>query len=442
MAVATGYGSGLFPNGTDFPFVSPSSDIRGLFEDMHLSYSGNYTFPLKVTSVVGFNSSNPSMSNITITDANNAVVFSTAAAISSSYSSWGSNRIVYSWTTIRAVLTIVQYFTSATSVSLYPTNAVLDERVSLKETDKVNRIFVDDEEYSGDLYLVAGNNIAFNFVSSTAVEGKRKVNNIQISAVPGSGLGIYPFCPPGCVQDFITSLNGIRPDTNGNMAVVTKDCYWTGVSGISNGQLYQPSNQNTIGLNNNCSPCCECEDFVKTYKGIKNLYTKFKGLGDRSMRVRSQHYSNQDRWVAAKTCREQHSMKLFALPISGGRASMLVAYCNVSQNTVGPVRVEVNMASSTQANPDANLGSIVDNSTIWYSPKGGSPQVIEPEGEWPNYIFRWDSIEPGRSAKIRFNVEVPDTADGDLIQANAQAILDSTDETLAEAPDYSLGLIP
>ena len=135
-------------------------------------------------------------------------------------------------------------------------------------------------------------------------------------------------------------------------------------------------------------------------------------------------------------------MKLFALPISGGRASMLVAYCNVSQNTIGPIRVEVNMASSTQASPEDNLGDIVANSVVWYPPKGGSPLVIEPEGEWPNYIFRWDSIAPGRSAKIRFNVEIPDAADGDLIQVNAQAILDSDDEILAEAPDYSLGLIP
>ena len=442
MAVATGYGSGLFPNGTDFPFVSPSSDIRGLFEDMHLSYSGSYKLPLKVTSVVGFNSDNPSVATVTITDAEDNVVFSTSDAIDSSNSSWGSNRIVYSWTTLEAVLTIVQYFTSATSVSIYPESSVLDERVSLKETDKVNRIFIDNTEHLGDIYLVAGNNIAFTAVSATAVEGKRKANNIQISAVAGSGTGIYPFCPTGCVQTFISTLNGVRPDIYGNMALVTKDCYWTGVSGISNGQLYQPSNQNTIDLNNNCSPCCECEDFVKTYKGIKNLYTKFKGLGDRSMKVRSQHYSNQDRWVDAKTCREEHSMKLFALPISGGRASMLVAYCNVSQNTIGPIRVEVNMASSTQASPEDNLGDIVANSVVWYPPKGGSPLVIEPEGDWPNYIFRWDSIAPGRSAKIRFNVEIPDAADGDLIQVNAQAILDSDDEILAEAPDYSLGLIP
>jgi type V secretory pathway adhesin AidA len=100
------------------------------------------------------------------------------------------------------------------------------------------------------------------------------------------------------------------------------------------------------------------------------------------------------------------------------------------------------MASSTEASPDENLGNIEANSSIWYSTKGGSPQVIEPEGEWPNYTFRWDSIAPGRSAKIRFNVEVPNAVDGDLIQINAQSILDSTDETLAEAPDYSLGLIP
>ena len=87
-----------------------------------------------------------------------------------------------------------------------------------------------------------------------------------------------------------------------------------------------------------------------------------------------------------------------------------------------------------------NFGDI--ESVVWYPTNASSPTEVVPEGDWPNYIFRWEALQPGKSAKIRFTASVIDPVDGDLILINAQALLDSNDEVLAVGDPYSLGLKP
>jgi hypothetical protein len=150
------------------------------------------------------------------------------------------------------------------------------------------------------------------------------------------------------------------------------------------------------------------------------------------MTVRGQHYANQSRWSAARTCREENSIRIFALPLEQSKTSILVSFCNVSQVTIGPVRLEVDLSSGE------NLGNI--ESVVWYPTDASSPTEVTPEGEWPNYIFRWESLKPGKSAKVRFTATVIAPAEGDLILINAQAVLDSSDEIVSTGEPYSLGL--
>ena len=176
MSVATGYGSGLFPNGTDFPFVAPSTDIRGMFEDINLVYTESHSLPLKVTRVSGFQFLSPSGSNLIIEDEEDNVVFDTSVATTRSNSLWGSDRIVYSWEFSGKALYAVQYIGSGAVERpelFYPDNAILDERAYLIEPDKVNKLRVGATDYYGDVSLVAGNNFVFVLRNTTSVEGKR-----------------------------------------------------------------------------------------------------------------------------------------------------------------------------------------------------------------------------------------------------------------------------
>ena len=70
-----------------------------------------------------------------------------------------------------------------------------------------------------------------------------------------------------------------------------------------------------------------------------------------------------------------------------------------------------------------------------------SPVSIDPEGEWPNYVFRWDNIAPGRSAKVRFVVNVDGGNSSDYLLISSVAVLDDgSEQVLVAAEPYSVGL--
>lgn len=466
MAVSSNYGSGVFPNGADFPFVTPSQDVKGLFEDLFLSFEGRdiYTYPLKVSQISGFrlpyilsssssssgslsSSSSGSLSSsayreediIVISDSANTVVFDSSLASSSSKREWGADRVIYTWESSSIFLTLVQYIGDGATdrdETFEPVNGILDERAYQKEPYKVNSIKIGASYLKGDISLVAGYNIVFSIKPTDDVEGTRKVNYIQVGAVGGFGLGVYPNCPEGCISDAVQGINGVGPSIVGNYSFMATNCYWFGVAGESDSTRYRPYNEadHTMGLKNNCLPCCECDDYVYTYRAIQNLYTRFKDLGDTAMRTRTQHYANQERWLSGKTCRENSSMRIFALPASGGIASILVTYCNTTPNLIGPIRLEVDFETGGKE------GSLESNSVTWYPTTAGSPISIDPEGEWPNYIFRWDSIKPGRSAKIRFIVSIDEGDSSDYLLISAQTVHDTDETVIASATPYSIGL--
>lgn len=437
MSVASGYGSGVFPEGADFPFVKPSDDIRGMFEDMHFSFDTDYSGPLRISSISGFQFASPNVANMVISDDNNLVIFDTAGS-TFSHRSWGDDRVIYYWHSGKKILTAVQYVGSGSverNPSFSPTSAVLDERVYQKECPKLNSVNVGGVEYQGELEIVVGYNMIMSLKPGSDVEGTRKVNYVQVAAVSGEGQGIYPNCPENCVSDAVKNINGVSPDDNGNISIIAKDCYWQGVEGQSNQTLYRPSAANVLSIRNNCAPCCECNDFVNTYKGIQNVYSKFKDLGDRAMRVRSQQYANQARWLAAKEQRDQASMRIFALPIQNLAVSAVVTFCNTASSFIGPIQIQVELDAG------GLTGGLSANSVIWYPTCSSSPVVIDPEGSWPNYTFRWDTIGPGRSAKVRFNVYINEATASDFLSISAQTIFDDDPPAVVgTAVPYSVGL--
>lgn len=441
MSVATNYGSGVFPNGTDFPFITPSSDIKGLFEDLFFSFDDreNYEYPLKISNVTGFQYASYATGDIVISDSNNVVVFDSSTATSSDQRLWGTDRVIYIWEKDDKYLTAVKYYGGSSaydkSASFVPSNGYLDARSYQKETYKVNSIKIGNNSYQGDIRLVAGYNMVFAIRPTDDIEGTRKLNRIQISAVPGSGNGIYPQCPENCVDDAIKTINGIKPAYNGDFAMAATDCYWFGVSGESDSTRYRPFQDHGLYINNNCSPCCECDDYVHTYRAIQNLYNQFKALGDRAMKVRTQHYANNQRWLDGKTCRENSAIRIFALPVTGGAASVLVTFCNVSNSYIGPVRLDISLDAG------GKTGAMGTNNVIWYPANGSSPISIEAEGDWPDYVFRWDNINPGRSAKVRFVINIDQGNSSDYLMVSAQASLDAPGASpIAVATPYSIGL--
>ena len=441
MAVAANYDSSGAVNGISFPLINPSSDIQGMFEDMSL-YSesiGNYKSPFRISSVTGFQFATPSQASLIVLDNDGEEVVNTTG-MDFYQEAWGSNRVIYTWKNSTKFLSVVQYVGYGAVLrqnSFSPISAVIDSRVYLSNSKKVSSVTVGGQTYTGDIKLVAGNNISFLNIDSVNTEGSRLRNLVQVSSSPGYGTGIYSECPPDCVSDYTTAINGIRPDDFGNFYMVFKDCYSSTLPGVGNKTVYQPTYANQVKVNNNCLPCCECNDFVKAYKGIKKLHEAYKILGNRAMVVRATHYKNQARWEDGKTCREGYSMRSFVLPGNNGIASVLVSFCNTTPSLVGPVVISV---SITASGPSGTwLGEIKKNSTIWYPQDSSSPKVITPEGTWPNFKFRWDVLRPGSSAKVKFSIQVTEVGENDYVLLDGSTSVAGA--VVANLQPYSVGLI-
>lgn len=96
----------------------------------------------------------------------------------------------------------------------------------------------------GDISFIAGTNMS---ITSTGSNGNY---SITFNAISGAGLNVD--C--GCVDDnklgdCIRSINGVTPDSYGNLAITGDDC--TTIVGVQNG----------LSINDGCSkPCCGCNE--------------------------------------------------------------------------------------------------------------------------------------------------------------------------------------
>ena len=165
MAVAANYDATGAVNGISFPLINPSSDIHGMFEDMSL-YSesiGNYKSPFKISSVTGFQFATPSQASLIIQDSDGEEVVNTAG-MTFYQEAWGSNRVIYTWKNSTKFLSVVQYVGYGAVLrqnSFSPISAIIDSRVHLANSKKISSVTVGGQTYTGDIKLVAGNNISF-----------------------------------------------------------------------------------------------------------------------------------------------------------------------------------------------------------------------------------------------------------------------------------------
>jgi len=83
---------------------------------------------------------------------------------------------------------------------------------------------------------------------------------IQINVASGLGAGRHSNCREApAAQDVISRINGVAPDADGNFRLITKNC--TRAVGLT-----------SIELNNDCAPCCSCEDYEKIYTALRKIY--------------------------------------------------------------------------------------------------------------------------------------------------------------------------
>lgn len=422
-----GYGVSVNPKGTHFPFIREVSGVHRLFADMYLGHSKtDVVLPLRISQIRGFTQPSsfssseivPSESSeagnraeVFILDATDSVVFDSTLG-DYRYELWSDRFGIHEWRTDTAICRIVQHIGQhdLEDVESYPysqtlTNAILDERVSEIWPKKINKFKVNNTSITGDVNFYGGYNFVTTLSSTAITNGSRRVNSIFVAAEAGAGEGQFPGCPEQS-EITIKRINQVTPDDSGSFVFTATDCIWLNregttaqVGGVRNITFNNP---NSIHITNNCLPCCSCDDFMNTYRGIRRLYEKFKALGVRANSVRNTHQDNIDRWLAQKDCREAAPIKLSMLPYTvkdDSCVKIAMGVCNTYESCRGEYQVDITF------NTPAGLQGFINPETVYaYDSSGYSAENYILEGTWPNFKAKWPVLEKQSLAKLKFDM--------------------------------------
>jgi len=292
--------------GTNYPFVVNTS-LAGSVLDAYVSYEDDTcSLELPFTLTV-------SGEDWSITDANAGTVFSgnTAAAISRS---WGS-RTVYEWTTETVVFRAV-VATGTGGVG------VLDARTCNRLPNRVKSISVGFVKAVGAFQFAAGYNMAMSGnIATDITDGGRFRSQLNIDAVAGAGAGKVDGC-----EDLIPvarKINQQGPDCAGNFRIEVDPCFRIGPPLAVTGDmdslrtavhaasgLTTEEAQHALRATSDCHPCCECDYFVRTYRGLKRQWANWRALAAKAETVRDTYEQNRSRWDASRDCRINNPARL------------------------------------------------------------------------------------------------------------------------------------
>lgn len=434
-----GKGTGVNPRGTDFPFVAPSEDLRGLIADAYLAYEDPVTLPLRLASITGLHkafdfasaSSADSQSSasgdasgnpvdVIIRDAEDTVIFDSAETEYTA-ADFGDRLRIHEWRSDIAVCRIVQHTAFhqpedevVVPATLEPEAGELDSRVSMQMPARVTSLRVGVSTIDESIVLQSGYNMEME-LAEPAAAGLRSRQGILLSAVPGTGLGRFNNCE---AQDlFIKRINQVSPTPAGDFLLAAHDCYWVRQpAAVGTGPRTVTPTAASLQFGNDCDPCCECEDFVSVYAGVRRVRDQFAAIGDTAESTRDLYHENRDRWLAAKECVENNVVRVVTFPHQNF-IEVGVAVCNLTQECATDIEMELVVTVNCD---DPPVPTIVSCSTLKSDVRGqweyydmstvpadqGSSSSAVPE-QGPPWYAAWDALNPGYSARLRTRLEFP-----------------------------------
>lgn len=300
-----------------------------------------------------------------------------------------------------------------------PDNAYLVGHTLQPIQSFVNTLTAEGHTYDGVIELISGYNVDLSVVPPL-IEGTsaRKRTQIQIDAEPGGGLGTYPDCEFEAPSIF--TINGIGPDGQGNFLLNPVDCY-RGQIPITNPLSGPPWRflPNAFKLFNDCSPCCECEDYIYVYDELlRRVYELAKTVSDRFYKVRDDYRALYDKIEAQKACREKPRIDLKLVGRHGWCVAVQLIVFNNKGCQCDQISVDINMVGPNATTvPDSQR---IDTDDIEHKP-------FALGGGWPNYTVTFtDGVRGARSLVAKFEVYFPigARAQGMVVRADASGTVD------------------
>ncbi len=407
--------------GGDYPFAGRDA-ASPLLLDLYLSYPDAetpFTLPFRLAWFFGGGSvpSTPPAEapspthdyDLLIVDAEDRVVFDSTAAESFASTDWGDRRRVLQWQAGEAVCRLVYDHTVAGDFDedTVPSPGTLDARTCNRLPRRVRSLRVNDQEFGGRVRLQAGYNVRLKLAAAQRRDGARFRETFDLECAPGLGLGRQP----GCNDELpvLRSINGQTADAGGNLFLDADDCgslkLITTAGAYGGAGLGAEEARSALLLDDDCTPCCPCDYFVRTYKGLRRMHSRWAEATQELESIRDLYQANRERWLAQRTCRISNALKVNAVAEAGCTLAFAVSYCNTSFGCVHPVEIRLNAELYDDGAPvtppdDAFVCAqayINDSSRI-----AEEPFVMA--GAWPSFGATFPYLNPQSSGTLRFRL--------------------------------------
>lgn len=445
-------------SGLDYPFVSPSEDVRYLIADFYLAFDdpGEYSattpkvaFPLRIAHVYGAAcvSDTETRLDVVIKDAANTTVLDTRNVGGTGYESanWGTGGTldyrIYTWKTTAAVCRLVAYASwppSDPDIREYdddfaPESAVLDARTVYKMPKRVKAISVKQKSgptvygpYAGN--IVFANNYNTELATASTAVGFRNNTLITLNAASGSGAGYYPECGGDTNGPAIQTINGVGPNEYGDFLIPASDCLYTRRATSRVGGVLGPAtNPNTgnssdvLRIGADCAPCCKCDDFVNTALYMNYVKTRYQLIADRVLNdVKAIHQQNIALWTDQRSCTINHPLKLLMVPQRCPYIDFVLMLCNPCQACLPGSTLRLDL--TTVPFNESVTAELVDSYTAMFAPDIDGRAVpvttslTAPEDMWLSVKF--PALKLGTSAyvkiRLKFSLRAPYAVSGQL----------------------------
>ena len=477
--------------GTNYPFVSPSDDVRYLLGDFYLAYEDDlraYAMPFCIDWMYGFGETinvgpagypSPVYSHdLIVKDANGETVFDSTEATVFHAVPWANRLLILEWISASAVCRCTMHtawtqqdtddgLTIDYDLYIQPTNGILDARTLYRTPERLRSIIVGTTTLQGEtIVLESGYNVSIREkgedpdavqdidfeleglsrpVTKKVITGSRATTGVRFYVSAGAGLGRVPGCDQIDVP--LREINGIGPNAAGNVTFDLSQClrvqrpvFLTGDNPrqfvyLASGITIEEA-KSALEFHNDCGPCCDCDFFVRTYKGLSRLWDSGQSLASRAELVRDALERNIGRWHEQKSCRAQNALRTVLIPEYGCKVSVGGSYCNSTSCCIVPLvfrftfyyyRQEV----PTTIEPLSCSSVIVNGSPI--RPEGEQAVLV---GEWPVYEVTIDYLNPREVATASFRLCMPNCLDVDSLRCIVTVHYPDLSEE-CESPTYA-----
>lgn len=361
--------------GTDYPFTTPC-DLEGAVLDFYLSYPDpGCAHPLPFTLTVSGDA-------VTVTDAAGGTV---AAGSFSAVTprAWGT-RSVYEWVADPTVMRVVVTGTPDGS-------GTLDARTCDRLAARVTAFRVGLVRLTGNVKFEAGYNIDLSGADAVEpVDGGRYRTTVNLDAVPGAGAGRLSGCEETTPQ--VRRINQVGPDCSGNFKIEVDPCFRIGPPLLVTGGLGEPRTAefaadgltaeeaaHALRITSDCHDCCQCDYYVRTYRGLKRMWERWRTIAATAEAARDTYEGNRERWLLAKQCRIDHAARLVMSTDFNCKLFVGGSFCNFTSCCLTGVELRFTFRRYTSGTVSSWNSASANEAYISGSPTDGderySPQA-------------------------------------------------------------------